>query len=285
MKISNKFNLPTPILNAILNDDYDSGGADITASSLWKPTQMLDLTRKHADDIEVDASDLLSTLLGKALHDYIRKYDTEAMTEQRIFTHVEGMLLSGQFDRLIVANGCIQDYKVTSVARFNHQKHESEWENQLNTYAFLLRRHGVTVNSLQVIAILRDWSDFQAERTPDYPRIMVEVADIPLWSPEEAELRIAARIDAIKQPSPCTDAERWHRPPKFAVMKNGRKNAVKLFNDEADALTFIASASDSRYLYLQKRPGDNIRCRKYCSVAPFCPQRANDPTQTDPPEG
>lgn len=281
MKITNKFNLPTPIYNAIVNDDYDDGGADITASSLWKPTQMLALTRQHKEDIEVDASDFLGTLLGKALHDYIRKHDTEAQTEQRIFTHVEGMLLSGQFDRLIVSQGIIQDYKVTSVARFNHQKHESEWENQLNTYAFLLRRHGVDIRALQIVAVLRDWSELNAERNLDYPNIMVQVVDIPLWTTEEAERRISERVAAhSKEPSPCTNEERWYRRPKFAIMKNGRKNAVKLFDDEGDALAFIAAASDSRYLYVQRRPGDSLRCRKYCSASPFCPQWQADETRT-----
>jgi hypothetical protein len=284
MKITNKYNLPSPIYNAIVNDDYDDGGADITASSLWKPTQMLDLTDKHKEDIEVDASDFLGTLLGKALHDYIRKYDTEAQTEQRLFTHVEGMLLSGQFDRLIVSKGIIQDYKVTSVARFNHQKHESEWENQLNTYAFLLRKHGVDIRALQIVAILRDWSDFSAERNLDYPNIMVQVVDIPLWTPEDAEHRISERVNAHKVPAPCTDEERWYRRPKFAVMKNGRKNAIKLFEDEAEALSFIANATDSRLLYLQRRPGDSLRCRKYCSAAPFCPQWQADDTRTAIPE-
>jgi len=277
--ITNKFNLPTPIYNAVVNDDYDDGGADITASSLWKPTQMVALTRKHRNELEVDASDLLGTLLGKALHEYVSRRDNEAVVEQRIFTHVEGKTLSGQFDRLIVEDSTIQDYKVTSVARFNHQKGEAEWEQQLNTYAFLLRRHGMEIKSLQVVAILRDWMEWNT-RNLDYPTLMVQVVDIPLWSPEEAERRISQRVKEHDSPQPCTDEERWHRPPKFAVMKNGRKSAIKLFDSRQDAAAFIASATDARYLYLEERPGSYLRCQKYCSVAPFCPQWQADPTRT-----
>jgi hypothetical protein len=273
--LTNKFNLPTPIYNALSDDDYDSGGADITASSLWKPTQMVALTRKHKDDIQVDASDLLGTLLGKALHEYVSRRDTEAVVEKRIFTNVEGKLLSGQFDRLLVGDSTIQDYKVTSVARFNHQKGEAEWEQQLNTYAFLMRQHGVDIKSLQVVAILRDWMEWSS-RSLDYPTLMVQVVDIPLWSPEEAERRISQRIKEHDDPQPCTDEERWHRPPKFAVMKNGRKSAIKLFDSKEEASSFIASASDSRYLYVEERPGSYLRCQKYCSAAPFCPQWAKD---------
>lgn len=279
MKISNKFDLPLPIYNSIVNDDYDDGGADITASSLWKPTQMVYLSKKHKDETEVDASDFLGTLLGKALHDYVRKFDPE-LTEKRIFTHVEGMLVSGQFDRLVVGDGIIQDYKVTSVARFQHQKHELEWEQQLNTYAWLLRRHGVEIKALQIVAILRDWSDFYT-RNLDYPRIMLEVVHIPLWSPEEAEERIAHRVRQHRVAQPCTDEERWHRPPKFAVMKNGRKTAIKLFDSEADAIAFIAAATDARYLYVETRPGSYLRCQKYCSAAAFCPQWADTPKEAE----
>lgn len=279
MKITNNKNLPLPIYNAIANDDYDDGGADITASSLWKPTQMVALTRKHHDEMEVDASDLLGTLLGKALHEYVSKRDPEAVVEKRLFTQVEGKNLSGQFDRFIVADATIQDYKVTSVARFNHQKHEAEWEQQLNTYAFLLREHGQDIKALQVVAVLRDWAKFNT-RNIDYPDIMVQVTSIPLWPADVAEQRISERVRAHDNPQPCTDEERWHRPPKFAVMKNGRKNAIKLFDSHADASTFIASATDSRYLYIQERPGHYLRCAEYCSAAPFCPQWQADPSRT-----
>jgi len=275
MKITNNKNLPLPIYHAIANDDYDDGGADITASSLWKPTQMVALTRQHRDDMEVDASEMLGTLLGKALHEYVSKRDPEAVVEKRLFTHVEGKNLSGQFDRFVVASNTIQDYKVTSVSRFNHQKGEAEWEQQLNTYAFLLREHGQDIKALQVVAVLRDWAKFNT-RSLDYPDIMVQVVDIPLWSPSEAEERISQRVKEHDNPQPCTDEERWFKPPKYAVMKNGRKNAVKLFDSEEAATSFIASASDARYLYVEKRPGHYLRCAEYCSAAPFCPQWAKD---------
>ena len=34
----------------------------------------------------------------------------------------------------------------------------------------------------------------------------------------------------------CSEAERWARPAKYAVMKKGRKRAVKLHDDELEAL-------------------------------------------------
>lgn len=272
MKLTNKYNLPRSIVQALEADEYDNGGADITASTLWKPTQMVALEKKHAGDLQADASDFLGTLLGTAFHHYVQRHDTEAVTEKRLFAQVGGLTISGQFDRLSVEEGILQDYKVTSVARFNHQKHEAEWECQLNTYAWLLRRHGFEVKALQIIAFLRDWSEFHMERSLDYPNLSLQVVDIHLWPAEVAEERIEARVQAHLSPSPCTNEERWHRPPKYAVMKNGRKSAVKLFDSQSEASAFIAAANDSRYLYLEERPGSYLRCEKYCSAAPFCPQ-------------
>ena len=272
MTYTNKYNLPSSIISALEADAYDDGGAHITASSLWKPTQIVAITRKHGEEIQTDASDHLLSLLGTAFHNMLAAHDTEAVIEKRLFAEVAGRTISGQFDRLIVGDGILQDYKVTSVTRFQHQLRETEWENQLNTYAWLLRRHGIEVKALQIVALLRDWNEFMSERTLDYPNLMLQVADIPLWSPEEAERRIEARVLEHENPSPCTDAERWHRPPTYAVMKNGRKSAVKLFSSESEAAAFISQASDSRHLYLEVRPGSYLRCEKYCSVAPFCPQ-------------
>lgn len=45
--LSNKYNLPQPLVSALEKDDYDIGDADISVTSLWKPPQMVSLLRKH----------------------------------------------------------------------------------------------------------------------------------------------------------------------------------------------------------------------------------------------
>lgn len=270
MKLTNKYNLPQPMVAALEADDYDSGGADITATSLWKPPYMVALQKQHPD-IEVDASDLLQSLLGKGFHAVMSQSDQMGITEKRLFTHVEGVNLSGQFDRLILEEGILQDYKVTSVPRFKHQLVESEWENQLNTYAFLLRRHGVEVKALQIVAFLRDWHKGSAARSLDYPSMPVQVVDIPLWDAAQAEERIADRILQHKDPSPCSPEDQWYKAPKVAVMKDGRKTAVKLFDSQGEAEAFIGNAKDAKQLYLETRKGSYLRCEEYCSVSSVCP--------------
>lgn len=270
MKLTNKYNLPAPMVAALEADEYDNGGSDITATSLWKPPYMVDLQKKHPG-IEVDASDLLGSLLGVGFHAVMSRYDNQAISEKRLFAHIEGVNLSGQFDRLILEEGILQDYKVTSVARFKHQLVESEWENQLNTYAMLLRRHGVEVKALQIVAFLRDWHKASSQRSLDYPPLPVQVVTINLWDAEEAEARIAERVNLHKNPTPCTPEDQWYKAPKVAVMKDGRKTAVKLFDNQGEAEAFIANAKDSKQLYIETRKGSYLRCEEYCSVSSVCP--------------
>ena len=57
-------------------------------------------------------------------------------------------------------------------------------------------------------------------------------------------------------------------------MKKGRKSALKLFDEfsvvEAHSMAMNLGAGHS----VDFRPGENIRCEKYCDCKNFCPQYA-----------
>lgn len=276
--LSNKFNLPQPVVSALAKDDYDIGDADISVTSLWKPPQMVRLAKAHSGDIQRDASDYLMNLLGSAFHRLLEEADVEAIVEKRLFAARHGVTISGKFDRLLVDQQILQDYKVTSVSRYQKQLVESDWENQLNTYAWLLRLHGMEVKAIQVIVMLRDWAKFLSVRDVTYPSLPMQVVDIPVWTHDVAEERISQRILYHQSNPECSDEDRWYKPTTFAVMKEGRKSAVKLFNSEETATAFISHQNDKGKLYVQKREGSNVRCAEYCEAAPWCPQwRALDP--------
>ena len=73
--------------------------------------------------------------------------------------------------------------------------------------------------------------------------------------------------DRIK---PCSDEERWLRASKWAVMKQGRKRAVKLYDNEREAQEHLNTLGGGHELEFRK--GEPVRCLKYCPVATFCPQ-------------
>jgi hypothetical protein len=94
-----------------------------------------------------------------------------------------------------------------------------------------------------------------------------------MWSADEAWEFLRTRVIIHKQARvklpECTREERWARADQFALMKQGGKRAVKLYDTLADA---ASHASTSPELYVEPRPGESIRCAAYCSVSRFCSQ-------------
>lgn len=280
--LTNLQGLPESLRNAIANDPYTSGGADISVTRLIQPPQIVLLAKRHSADIIEDVTDRIWSLFGQAVHQILdRADDARAIHEQRLFTEQRGWSISGAFDRYL--EGLIQDYKVCSVYSVRDGG-KVEWEQQQNLLAALARRNRMDVNKLQIVAILRDWRRAEMERgvETDYPRHMVQVVDLPLWSEEKAESfldqRVAlhqdAQLDGIVQP--CTDEERWFTGESWAVMKKGGKRAIKLhpteFGAREHAENCAKKAEKGERFHVEHRPGKYNRCQTYCTVAEFCPQ-------------
>lgn len=278
---TNVFNLPEPIVNAIRNDDYDPGDADITASSLWAPPRIRALRRQHADEITYDASDAIYALIGKSVHSILEKSgDATALQELRLQMPIHGWKLGGKFDRFALLSNTLQDWKVTSVYAVMAGD-KPEWVGQTNTYAHLLRYHNIPVAALQIVAILRDWSKREARKDARYPQKQIVVIDLPLWSSEEAERRIGDRVllhqGAAKALPLCSDEDRWMRGAKWAAVKGDAKRATKVFTTLADCEGWIAAQKDGGKFTVEERPAEPIRCLDYCDVSKVCSQWLSDP--------
>ena len=65
MKITNKCNLPEPIVNALNKPTYTKGGAHMSATELLSPPRMVQLRIANADAIEMDAADMVWALLAR----------------------------------------------------------------------------------------------------------------------------------------------------------------------------------------------------------------------------
>ena len=73
-------------------------------------------------------------------------------------------------------------------------------------------------------------------------------------------------------PSLCTPLERWSRPDQFAVMKDGRKSALRLLSTMKDAKQYIVDKNmkEGKGCTIVHRVGQDVRCDNYCSVNKFC---------------
>jgi hypothetical protein len=273
VKITNKTGLPEPIVDAIRNDTYSSGDADISITALLQPPRKIALERQYADQLEEDASDRIWSLLGQVIHGILERSGSSGTREKRYSMKVSDWTVSGQIDRYF--EGTLQDYKFVTVYKVKEGV-DPDYEAQLNGYAELLRQQGAPVKKLELVAILRDWSKLAARREPEtYPQSQVLVQDVPLWPPGKVEAFLNGRVLLHRQARTylpdCTPAERWAKPTQFAVMKKGQPRAVRLYSQDEESLA-LARAASAPDLSVQVRRGENTRCENYCSVAPFCSQ-------------
>jgi hypothetical protein len=285
MRITNRLNLPAAIVAAVTNDPYSRGEADISVTELIAPAQQRALMRRHAAELEEDASDRLFALQGQLIHSLLERANVQHqladIAERRLFADIAGWRVSGQLDNLILGDdNVLQDYKYTSVWSVKNGA-KDEWIAQLNILRWLLDANDyVPPERLQIVAMLRDWSKPAAMRERDYPPTAVAVLDVPVWPLAETLQYIVRRIfehDAARNalaegeaPEPCTAAERWERPTRWAVMQAGAKRAVKLHDDASAAHAHAATLPKAR---VEVRPGAAVRCEGYCAVAHLCPQR------------
>lgn len=294
MKLTNKQNLPQSVVNAVKRDPYNNQGT-LSVTTLIKPPQMVRLEKEHFSEIEHDVSDSLWALYGQSIHHILERSVGEGdRAEVRLYMDVGGTKISGQYDLLTQA-GILQDYKFTSVWAVKDclKNGKTEWEQQLNILRVLCEsvEEYPNIRKLEIIAFCRDWRNSEMLRdSGGYPR-KVEVIDVPMWHFCDAVDFINERIDlhTSDDVQPCTDEERWVVPGKWAVMKKGRKSALRLLDTEGEACKWVNEngylkdgiefTSEAEHfsefksgISIEERPTKYNRCEGYCNCSKFCPQ-------------
>jgi len=264
---TNTLGLPDAFVAAVMNDPY-TGGGDISATKLIDSPKRRTLYRAHKDAVVEDVADRVWAVMGQAVHAVLERAETSALVEERLYADVNGWKVSGQFDRLHLADSVLQDWKVCSVYK---AEGDESWERQLNVLRWLAHKNGYVVDRLQVVAIFRDWKKSMAQRDPNYPQTPIKVIEVKVWSLDEAEKYIADRVGLHQRSDAgevieCSDEERWYSGTTYALMKDGGKRAKRVVPILAD----LGEIPDGHHV--QVRPGASRRCQDYCEVAPFCAQ-------------
>ena len=289
MKITNKFNVPETLVALATRDYYSKGKSDYSVTEIISPPRIQRLRRKHFEEIEQDVSDMLWMLLGTALHVVAERSEVSGHTnEERLSAGINGIILSGAIDlQKDEADGVtITDYKFTSAWALMNDK--PEWEQQQNIYKYLVERvKKKPVKGLKICALIRDWSRRDAQNKPDYPQAPIQVIDIPMWTFDRTEAFIKERVEMHRDSKVsadwgdelplCSDEERWLRPTTYAVKKDGRKTAIRVFDtqDEADALLKEMPEKDKGFIEIRK--GEAVRCTgNFCGVSQWCSQYQNE---------
>lgn len=279
MHITNLHGLPDALVNAVKNDPY-TGGGDISVTKLIDSPRRRVLRKQFSHAVVEDVSERIWSLMGQAVHTVLERAGTDALVEQRLYAEVNGWELSGQFDRLHLGDGVLQDYKVCSVFK---AKGDESWERQLNILRWLAIKNGYQVDRLEVVAIFRDWKRSEVSRSAEYPRQNVQVISVPVWDEDRIRNYVYERVrmhqeaEAGEIPE-CSDEERWQSVTTYALMKEGGKRAKRVATTEDE----LGPVPDGHFI--QVRPGVSRRCSDYCEVAPFCEQwkRIQQEQQTEP---
>lgn len=279
MILTNRLGLPSSIVAAVSRDTYSRGDAHISVTTLVGPARKRVLEVVHGDKLTEDVSDRIFALFGQAVHTVLERSDPDGQTEERLFIERHGWRISGQYDRVLVVDETCQDYKVSSTYSIKDGA-KPEWVAQLNLLKLLLENDGQSIKRLQAVVILRDWQKSKAQHSNDYPQAPVEIIEVPVWPAKQTETYILDRLRAHANAQHvlplCSPEERWERPAKFAVMKDGNKRATSLHDTRtaADAAQseLQAEARKGAAYYVDERPAEQVRCRDYCPARPVCQQ-------------
>lgn len=279
-RITNVFNLPEPLVQAVMNDKYSPGRSNYTTSQLaGTPARQLVLKKKHWMDIVEDVSDRIYSLSGQSKHvvleraaEFCEQY--QFLAEERFYIERNGITIGGQIDLYDKKTKTLWDWKETSVYVAYHDV-KPEWIAQGNVNKLLLEENGYEVQTISNIALYRDWKKSQVGTKEGYPEHQVAMFALPVWTREEIEEFISRRVaefeNAKKELPLCSDDERWRSADVYALTKKGNKRATKLFDTEKQALDEIDVFGMKGYEVLF-RPGVNKRCDSYCIVSQFCDQ-------------
>lgn len=286
MKIQNKNKLPQTYVDLVHNLVYDPRETDpnrIGITTLIQNPRLRILKLAHYDEIEVDVSDFLWLLLGNAVHYVLAKIDSDKekskdrFIETKLEEQVNGLTIVGKLDLFDTATASIEDWKITSVWSIKFGDHES-WEEQLNPYAWLLRKCGFEVKQARINAILRDWRKSEMQKYEDYPKVPFVTVPIKLWSFEEQQAFVEQRVEIYKEAMKmnitdlpiCSEQERWKKEDSYAVYKGTNKTASRVLETAKDAEDWAKTNLVGCKYNIVKRLGVDNKCIGYCDVAHFC---------------
>jgi RecB family exonuclease len=252
------------------------------------PPKIRRLREQYDDQIEIDVTSMLASQFGTFMHGKLESKEIEGyINEERIYVEIDGITISGQIDlQKDDPDGVeIVDYKF--VKAWSVMMNKADWETQLNVYKWLVEKaKRKPVKRLQICAFIKDYS--QDETKENYPEAEAVMIDVPLWDAVKAETFVRERLemhrtakmaqDFGEELQPCTDEERWAKETTYAVKRDGRKTAIRVFKTIEEA-TELAEKEKG---YVETRAGEYTRCTgNYCQVAAWCDQYQGEQSEEE----
>ena len=275
MILTNKYGLPEAFVRACSVERHNKTG-NYSATTLNKGVKEIVLSERHWEEMIADVSENVWAIFGTACHELFERVPDNCFHEESVTAEIDGMTVTGRVDSYDMENATVFDWKTASVWKIQF-KDFSDWKQQGLTYAWLLNQNGLKVNKCVFVALLKDHSKSKAKVDATYPQspVFKYEFDVTEADLQYTDTRIRTKIAEIKNAialsddeiAPCTKEERWADNDKFAVMKNGRKTALRVFDSEEDAEQYKAQAGGD---YIEHRPAVSRKCEDYCPCKDFC---------------
>ena len=275
MTTTNELKMPQAFVNFVSNVRHNAPGT-LSATTLLQGDKQIVLYDRHFDELTQDAADLVWATFGTAFHTVMEKQEDDAFKEEYFEVQVDDWKVTGKCDRYDLEHEILEDWKTASVWKVIYGDFK-DWKAQGLTYAWLMKQNGLNVKRCRFVALLKDHSKKDAKIKPDYPQkpVFIYEFDVTNADLEATEARIRAKIksvtEAYKLPDdeiePCSEEERWATATKYAVMKEGRKTALKVCDSMSDAQLYMEQVGGTR---IDIRPGESKKCADYCPCAEFC---------------
>ena len=220
-------------------------------------------------------------LFGTAAHSILEgsHESDDQIKENRLNLSIGERIVSGAFDLYDRRTETVTDYKTCSVWKVIFGD-TADWRRQLLTYAYMLRNIGFPVSRGEIVAIMKDHSKRDAKIKADYPKHPVkkftfdflpeDFEEERTWLEDRIALLRAAELLTDDEIPICTEEERWKSPDTFAVMKRGRKTALRVLNTLAEAELWQHDNSGDSTNEIVTRKGVDKRCMEYCACCDFC---------------
>lgn len=276
MIIKNELNLPQAFINALDLEKHNKKGC-YSATTLLKGACETILTDRHFDEIEIDVADCVWQIWGTAVHSIFEKSGIEGLKEESFEVPVSDSTVTGRVDLFDEKNNILYDWKTASTYKVSFNDFE-DWRKQGLIYAWLMKQNGLIVKKCRFIALLKDHSKSKARKDGDYPKKPVWNYEFDITEEALAEIEkfIVSKVQELETESkladweikPCSAEERWASEDKWAVMKAGRKTALKVCGSEAEAKEKLAELGGTE---IEFRQGESRKCEDYCNCKDFCP--------------
>ena len=281
MKVTNKANLPAALVDLVQNSQFGYKEKCYSATTLLHANRDILLTRRHFDEIEVDANESVNMILGTAVHSLIEKFDKTGYAEIYLKEEIrDGYYLTGQCDLYDAVNFELVDWKTASVYKII-RKDFGDWKKQGLIYAWLLVKKGHFVKKLKFHALLKDWTardrriakmkgDFYPDAqiyTWEYEVTAQDLRDIETFIRDKFDSLILDELLSDDQLPDCGPEDTWYTGDKYAVYGKSKVKAMRVLDTEQEAKDYMEHKGGT---HIEFRPGEHRKCQDYCQCCKFC---------------